>query len=111
MDNLSAEIAKATSERAKLKTEVAELQKELAELAKMQLEMDKIRADEKAAFAQLKKDLQEGIDGVRGAIEVLHEHYGSGFLQVRQESTRMSPVITEPEIQPPVRPEPEIQPT
>merc|ERR1719453_2981943 len=38
--------------------------------------MDKTRADEKAAFAVTKSDLDEGIAGVQGALQVLREYYG-----------------------------------
>merc|ERR1711998_327992 len=71
IESLTAKIDQATSKRGQLKAEVAQLQKELAELQKMQLEMDKIRTEERSAFAELKSDLEAGIDGVRGAIEVL----------------------------------------
>merc|ERR1719310_1377475 len=95
IEEMTAKIDEATSKRGQLKDEIAQLQKELAELQKMQLEMDKIRAEERAAFAELKSDLEAGIQGVRGAMEVLHEHYGSAsaFVQLKQDSTRVSPAV------------------
>ena len=39
--------------------------------------MDKARTDEKAAFDAAKTDLEAGINGVQGALEVLREYYGS----------------------------------
>jgi chromosome segregation ATPase len=81
---LDADIAKLTNKidvaaarSAKLKEEVATLQSELAALAKQQAEMDQTRADEKAAFAQAKADLEEGISGIQGALSILREYYGS----------------------------------
>mmetsp|Transcript_14844 Transcript_14844/g.34968 ORF Transcript_14844/g.34968 Transcript_14844/m.34968 type:complete len:700 (-) Transcript_14844:97-2196(-) len=77
IDSLTAKIDKATATSAKLKSEVAELQKELADLTKLQAEMDTARADEKAAYAELKVDLETGIAGVQEAMRVLREYYGT----------------------------------
>jgi chromosome segregation ATPase len=115
IDTLTAKIDEAVAKKGQLKEEVAQLQKDLAELQKMQLEMDKIRAEEHAAFNDLRNDLQAGIDGVRGAMEVLHEHYGSAaaFLQLKQDTSPIvDPEPIGPAIQPPVPepPTPEIQP-
>merc|ERR1712139_186196 len=88
IDELTTKVDKAESDVTLLKQEIAELQKDLAELAKLQKEMDEIRAEEKAAFKKHKNDVTDGIDGVRRALDVLREHYGSGaaFLQVEQSS-------------------------
>jgi len=95
--------------------------------------MDKIRAEEEAAFSQKKKDLEQGIQGVRMASKVLREHYSNAaaLLQLSQQHSgspkkastalvqqRMSPVIPDdsqpvvnPTAQPPVNPElPVVQP-
>jgi len=77
IDSLTAKIDKATATSAKLKSEVSELQKELADLTKLQAEMDTARADEKAAYAELKVDLETGIAGVQEAMRVLREYYGT----------------------------------
>eukprot|EP00747_Dinoflagellata_sp_TGD_P151682 gnl/TRDRNA2_/TRDRNA2_177225_c0_seq25.p1 gnl/TRDRNA2_/TRDRNA2_177225_c0~~gnl/TRDRNA2_/TRDRNA2_177225_c0_seq25.p1 ORF type:complete len:702 (-),score=160.32 gnl/TRDRNA2_/TRDRNA2_177225_c0_seq25:174-2249(-) len=113
IETMTAKIDQASSKRAQLIEEVDQLQKELAELQKMQLEMDKIRAEERSAFTELKSDLEAGINGVRRAIQVLSEHYGSAssFLQLKQGSGKVSPPMggQEPQVNLP-GPEPQVQP-
>merc|ERR1719158_1807582 len=77
IDKLSTKIDKMSAESASLKEEVATLSKELADLAKSQAEMDKIREDEKAAFATNKPEMEEGLEGVKLALKVLREYYAS----------------------------------
>merc|ERR1719171_1357256 len=74
---LTAKIDRAAAKSASLKEEVKELQAELAALAKQQAEMDKARADENAAYVEAKADLEQGLAGVRQALDVLREYYGS----------------------------------
>merc|ERR1719159_340232 len=81
-DELNADIEKLTSKidvasarSADLKAEVKELQKELADLVASQAEMDKVREDTHKAFVEAKADLEEGLEGVRGALSVLREFY------------------------------------
>ena len=57
-----------------------ELQAELAELAELQAEMDKIRAELNEAYLKANADLELGLEGVRKALEVLRNYYGSAAL-------------------------------
>merc|ERR1719464_463697 len=61
---------------AKLKEQVAALETELSKLAKAQAEMDKLRLEEKDAFAALKAELEKGLEGIRLALKILGEYYG-----------------------------------
>jgi len=74
---LTAKIDQATARSTRLKDEVQELQAELAALAKMQAEMDATRQEENAAFTQAKADLEQGLQGVRQALDVLREYYAA----------------------------------
>ena len=77
---LTAKFDKAAATSGKLKDEAKELQAELAELAKLQAEMDKIRAEQNEAYLKAKADLELGLEGVRKALEVLRNYYGSAAL-------------------------------
>merc|ERR1719263_323035 len=81
---LTAKIDKAAATSAKLKEEVKQLQAELVELAKQQPEMDKIRAEQHEAYLTAKADLELGLEGVRKALEVLRNYYGSKEALVQQ---------------------------
>merc|ERR1719476_806192 len=81
---LTAKIDVATAKSADLKNQVQELQAELAALAKLQAEMDKIRQESHAAFVQAKADLELGLQGVRQALTILREYYGSAAALVQQ---------------------------
>merc|ERR1719359_999530 len=81
-DELNADIEKLTSKidsasamSASLKEDVKELQKELAELQESQAEMDKVREDTNKAFVDAKADLEQGLEGIRGALSVLRDFY------------------------------------
>merc|ERR1719229_491736 len=75
IEKLSAKIDSSKAKSAKLKEEVATLQKELAALAGEQAELDKIRAEEKAAFATNSAEMEQGLDGVKLALKVLNDYY------------------------------------
>merc|ERR1719213_1383773 len=86
-EDLDSTIAKLTSKidqsaaaSAALKEEVVELEKELAALAKMQAEMDKIRAEQLADYTVAKEELTQGLEGVRKALTMLKDYYGSAAL-------------------------------
>jgi hypothetical protein len=75
LDDLSTKIDKATAKIAKLTEEIATLEEELGAIAKAQEEADKIRAEEKAAWADAKADYESGIEGVGMALKVLRDYY------------------------------------
>merc|ERR1719401_1503609 len=99
-DQLNVKIDKAASASAELKSEVKVLQSELAELAKAQSEMDSIRSDQHATFLKAQQDYTAGLEGVRKAVSVLKDYYGSAaaasFIEGSQEATTMmkQPSIT-----------------
>jgi len=83
IQKLTVKIDSATAASERLKEEVKGLQKALADLADEQAEMDKIREETHAAYVTAKEDLEQGIAGVQGALEVLRNYYQSeeAFLQ------------------------------
>jgi peptidoglycan hydrolase CwlO-like protein len=93
---LSATIDQAAAKSAELKEQVKELQAELAALAKQQAEMDKIRGDTHADFVQAKADLELGLDGVRRALNVLRDYYGSqGAAMLQDDASMQQPAMPE----------------
>jgi len=84
IEKLTAKIDKASARSADLKVEVKELQKELADLQQMQSEMDKAREDGNAAFKIAQADLTQGLEGVRGALEVLRDYYQADAALLQQ---------------------------
>jgi len=84
IEKLTTKIDSATAASERLKEEVKGLQKALADLADEQAEMDKVREETHAAYVTAKEDLEQGIAGVQGALEVLRNYYNSeegAFLQ------------------------------
>jgi chromosome segregation ATPase len=77
VDKLSSRIDKAAARSADLKDNIATLQAELAALAKTQAEMDDVRSKSHAAYLVAKSDLTLGLSGVRKALGVLRDYYGS----------------------------------
>jgi len=75
---MTAKIDTAASKSAELKEQVKELEGELAALAKEQAELDKIRQETHADYETAKSDLTLGLSGVRKALSVLRDYYGSG---------------------------------
>merc|ERR1719146_47142 len=72
---LTAKIDQESARSAQLKEEVATLQKELAELAKLQAEMDKLRQEEKAAYDANRPEMEQGLEGVKMALQILRDYY------------------------------------
>jgi len=77
----------AVSKSAKLKGQVKETEADLGELAREQAEMDKIRQNQKASYMQAKVDLEQGLSGVRKALEVLRDYYSSGSSLVQEDKS------------------------
>merc|ERR1719183_1183283 len=65
IEKLSTQIDSMSAKSAQLKEQVAKLQKELAGIARSQAEMDSIRAEEKATYSAAKKEMEEGITGIK----------------------------------------------
>jgi len=82
IEKLNVKIDSDSSASERLKAEVKALQEALADLADTQAEMDKVREETHAAYVTAKADLEQGIQGVQGALEVLRNYYQSeAFLQ------------------------------
>jgi hypothetical protein len=77
IDKLSAKKDKDSSASVKLKGEVQDLQAELATIAKSQSEADALRTEEHKAFVTAKADLEQGLEGIRGALKILREYYAN----------------------------------
>jgi len=75
VDKLSTQIDSMSSKSAQLKEQTAKLQKELADLTRSQGEMDRIRMEEKTTFRANKKEMDEGINGIKTALKVLRDYY------------------------------------
>merc|ERR1719450_863037 len=74
---LTTKIDQASAKSAELKEQVNALTSELAALAKEQAEMDKIRQEENSDYVTAKADLELGLSGVRKALTLLRDYYGS----------------------------------
>jgi len=75
IEKLSTKIDMAKTKSDKLKEEVADLQKELAELASSQAEMNKVRMEEKTIYKANKEDMEQGLEGVKMALNILRDYY------------------------------------
>jgi len=77
IEKMTNKIDKSSARSAELKEQVTVLQEELATLAKEQEEMDKVRAEEHTAYLKESDDLKKGLAGIRKALELLKDYYGS----------------------------------
>jgi len=75
VEKLSTKIDSQSAKSAQLKEQVGTLQKDLSLLARSQAEMDSIRAEEKGTFNNNKKEMEEGIAGIKQALKVLRDYY------------------------------------
>jgi len=78
IEKMTARIDAAEAKSAKLQEELQALASELSALAKEQAELDKIRGEEHATYETTKADLDQGLTGVRKALDILQEYYGDG---------------------------------
>merc|ERR1719323_2918201 len=96
LEELTSKIDKHAAKSAGLKADVKELQGELAALANEQAEMDKIRMEERADYEKAKTELEAGIAGVRKALGVLRDYYGSTGASMIQEVSDMKFMMKQP---------------
>merc|ERR1719395_486270 len=82
---LTNKIDRAAARSASLKEEVVELEAELRALAKTQAEMDSIRSEENGNYKVAKAELTQGLTGVRKALSVLRDYYGSAAAMIQQD--------------------------
>lgn len=75
VDKLSTKIDSMKSKAAQLKEEVAGLQKDLAEIASTTMEATGLRNKEKSAYNNNKKEMEDGIEGVKLALNILRDYY------------------------------------
>merc|ERR1719152_847723 len=95
---LTAKIDQATARSERLKAEVKELQAELAALAKEQATMDATRQEQLAAYTEAKADLEQGLSGVRNALDVLREYYAADeSAALVQDNAQFSAFMQQPE--------------
>jgi chromosome segregation ATPase len=81
---LTTKIDQAAARSAQLKSEVKELQAELAKMASEQASAEQWRRDSHAEYVTAKADLEQGLGGVRKALNVLQEYYAQGSALVQQ---------------------------
>merc|ERR1719326_1891237 len=89
VEALKVRIDEATSASTGLKEDVRILGEELAALAKEQAEMDKVRSDSNTAYLEAKSDLEKGLGGVRKALGILRDYYGSGAAMLQENQPAM----------------------
>merc|ERR1719487_550661 len=77
VESLTTKVAQKSAMSSKLKDEVATLQSELAAMTKAQGEATNLRQEESAAYPKNKPVLQQGLTGVKKALKVLKDHYGT----------------------------------
>jgi len=90
IDKFTTRKDKATAAIEKLTEELATLADELATMAKQQAAMDEMRGEQKATFAEAKKDFEDGIEGLTMALQILRDYYADkeeSLMQADQPAT------------------------
>jgi chromosome segregation ATPase len=93
---LTNNIDRAASRSASLKEEVTELEAELAKLARTQAEMDKLRAEQNGNYKVAKAELEQGLGGVRKALDVLRSYYGGAAAMVQTDDSQFNSFMQQP---------------
>merc|ERR1719499_1944463 len=93
---MTSKIDTAAAKSAQLKEEIKELEAELAALAKEQAEMGKIRMETHADYETAKADLELGLSGVRQALSVLRDYYGTGAAAMLQDGAKFASLMQQP---------------
>jgi len=75
ISKLTTRIDRASSKSAQLKNEISALQEALAKLAQSQAEMNKLRSEENAAYKVSRADLEQGLEGLKLALNLLTQYY------------------------------------
>lgn len=96
ISKLAVKMDQATSKTAKLKEQVQELESELAALTKLQAELDQIRQETHSEYMQAKKDLEQGLTGVRKALGLLREYYGGAAAALLQSGSKFVALLQQP---------------
>jgi len=96
ISTLTAKLDQSISKSASLNSEIQELQLELAALTKQKAEMDKLRQEQHFEYTQAKADLEAGLSGVRKAVGVLREYYGSVATAMLQSSSHLGDGMSQP---------------
>jgi len=77
IEKLSTKIDSMNARSSQLKEDIAGLQKALADLAGSQAAMNQMRSEEKTAFVTNKADMEQGLEGVKLALNILREYYAT----------------------------------
>jgi hypothetical protein len=72
------------------------LNAELAELASQTASMDEIRREEHSDFVKAKADLDQGLTGVRNALGLLRDYYGSSSAAMLQSDGDVATLMQQP---------------
>merc|ERR1719454_2091316 len=87
IDKFTTRKDKATAAIEKLTEELATLADELATMAKQQAAMDEMRGEQKATYAEAKKDYEDGIEGLTMALQILRDYYADKEALIQQPAT------------------------